>query len=284
MSLSTLAITIPASVDGTELSGCLACPEFLGLWEEDGVLTIYWQGSEATMRQSLHEALAQLNAVIQDTALQVQLVEPQDWNAQWAASVKPIRIGRRIGIRPSWETMEMPDGGIELVIDPKQAFGTGHHATTQLLLEWLEDLSPLPDSRVLDVGTGSGILSMVALRLGALSALGIDTDAVAIDCAKEYAEVNGFTESLDLRACRTEDIADQPFDIIVANIDRNTILAISPEFSRFRSSATQLFLSGLLEEDECDVVKQLSGHGWIHQAMRECEGWIALQFCVASSA
>ena len=122
---------------------------------------------------------------------------------------------------------------------------------------------------------------MVALRLGALSALGIDTDAVAIDCARDYAEMNGFTEVLDLRACRTDDIADQSFEIIVANIDRNTILAISSEFSRFRSSATQLFLSGLLEEDEFDIVEQLSRHGWVHQATREREGWIALQFlCV----
>ena len=284
MSLSTLAITIPACVDGPELSGCLACPEFLGLWEEDGALTIYWQGSESTMRQALHEALVQLNAVIPDTAIQVQLVEPQDWNAQWAASVKPIRIGRRIGIRPSWASMEMPEDGIEIILDPKQAFGTGHHATTHLLLEWLEDLPCLAGWRVLDVGTGSGILSMVALRLGALSALGLDTDAVAIDCAKDYADVNGFAEALELRACRTDDIPDQPFEIIVANIDRNTILAISSEFSRFRSSATQLFLSGLLEEDESDIVEQLSRHGWVHQAVRKRDGWIALHFCVSSSA
>jgi len=284
MCVSTFAITIPACVDGTELSGCLACQDFLGLWEEDGVLTIYWQGSETAMRQGLHEALAQLNAVIPDTAIQVQLVEPQDWNARWAASVKPIRIGRRLGIRPSWATMEMPDDGIQLIIDPKQAFGTGHHATTHLLLEWLEDVSCLTSSRVLDIGTGSGILSMMALRLGALSALGIDTDAVAIDCAKDYAEVNGFTEELKLQVCRTDDLADQSFEIIVANIVRNTILDIASEFSRFRFSATQLFLSGLLEDDESDIVKRLSRHGWIHQAMRKRDGWIALHFCVASSA
>ena len=180
--------------------------------------------------------------------------------------------------------MEIPDDGIELIIDPKQAFGTGHHATTQLLLKWLEDVSSLTGSRVLDVGTGSGILSMVALRLGALSALGIDSDAVAIDCAKDYAEVNGFTEELELRACRTDEMTDESFEIIVANIDRNTILDSSSEFSKFRSSTTQLLLSGLLVEDESDIVARLTFYGWAQQAMREREGWIALQFCVASSA
>lgn len=281
---SILEVKIPACVDGPELSGLLACPEFLGLWEQDGELMIYWQGGEPPMRQYLYEALVQLNVTISKEAIQVQLVEYQDWNAQWAASVKPIRIGRRIGVRPSWATMDMPEEGIEIVLDPKQAFGTGHHATTHLLMEWLEEMSEWKDCRVLDVGTGSGILSMVALRLGAMSALGIDLDPVAVDCAKEYAVINGFTDKLDLQCCRMEDLAPQAFEIIVANIDRRTILEISPGFSRLRSSTTQLFLSGLLQEDEFEVVEELTNKGWDQKAIREREGWIALQFGVASSA
>jgi len=281
---SMLEVKIPACVDGAELSGLLACPEFLGLWEQDGALTIYWQGSELPMRQCLHEALAKLNFTISNTAIQVQLVEHQDWNAQWAASVKPLRIGRRIGIRPSWASMDMPEDGIEIILDPKQAFGTGHHATTHLLLEWLEELSDLKDCRVLDVGTGSGILSMVALRLGALVALGIDNDPIAIDCAKDYAVINGFSEELDLRGCRIEELVSHPYEFILANIDRKTILEISSGLSRLRSSETQLFLSGLLEEDESDVVERLTRHGWAQRAIRAREGWIALQFGVASSS
>ena len=284
MPSSIFEIKIPACVDGAELSGLLACPEFLGLWEQDRTLRIYWQGNEERLLQNVQGALAQLGATIPDTSIQLQRVTPQDWNAQWAASVKPIRIRQRIGIRPSWASMEMSKDGIEIVLDPKQAFGTGHHATTHLLLEWLEEMSALKDSRVLDVGTGSGILSMVALRLGALSALGIDSDVVAIDCAKDYAMVNGFTEELELRACRIDELANQSFEIIVANIDRNTILEILPGFSRLRSSETQLFLSGLLEEDGFDVVEQLTSHGWAQQAIRSREGWIALHFCVSSSA
>ena len=284
MSPSIIQIQIPASVDGAELSGLLAGPEFLGLWEQDGGLTIYWQGSEGSILQELQVALGQLNATIPNTSIHLQLVTHQDWNAQWAASVKPIRIGRRIGIRPSWTTMELPDDGIEIVLDPKQAFGTGHHATTHLLIEWLEDVLCLTGCRVLDVGTGSGILSMVAVRLGALSALGIDNDVVAIDCARDYAAANEFKEELELRCCRVDELADQSFEVIVANIDRKTILEISPEFSRLRSSATQLFLSGLLEEDASDMVKQFSSLGWTQQAIREREGWIALQFGVLSSA
>jgi ribosomal protein L11 methyltransferase len=284
MSSSIYEIQIPACVDGAELSGILACPMFLGLWEQDGVLTIYWQGNQEGLIQEVQEALVQLDVTIPASSFQLQYVTPRDWNSEWAASVKPIRIGQRIGIRPSWATMEMPEDGIEIILDPKQAFGTGHHATTHLLIEWLEDVSWLTDYRVLDVGTGSGILSMVALRLGALYALGIDNDDVAIDCAKDYAVVNGFTKELDLLSCRMNELREQSFEIIVANIDRKTILEISPEFSRFRSSATQLFLSGLLKDDATEVVEHMTRHGWTQQAIREREGWIALEFHMSASA
>ena len=276
-------ITIPACVDGGELSGLLACPEFLGLWQTDESLTMYWKGSTKDRIHHIHEALIQLGVMLPFAAIHEQVVVSQDWNAQWAASVQPIHVGKRIGIRPSWDTMDLPKEGIEIVLDPKQAFGTGHHVTTQLLLEWLEDLSPLSDSRILDVGTGSGILSMVAIRLGAQSALSIDNDAVAIDCANEYAVVNGFGNELELRACQIDELPGEAFEIIVANLDRNTILANAPEFLRFRSSATQLFLSGLLEEDQSDVVEKFTTHGWVYQAIRKREGWIALQFGVEPS-
>jgi ribosomal protein L11 methyltransferase len=95
--------------------------------------------------------------------------------------------------------------------------------------------------------------------------------------------VNGFAKELDLRPCRTDELADQSFEIIVANIDRKTILEISPEFSRFRHSSTELFLSGLLEEDAPDIVEQFTSWGWTQKAIREREGWIALQFRVSSS-
>ena len=133
----------------------------------------------------------------------------QDWNAQWAASVKPIRIGRRIGIRPSWTTMELPEDGIEIVLDPTQAFGTGHHATTHLLIEWLEDVSWLTGYRVLDVGTGSGILSMVALRLGAgVCAWGLIVMPWPLTVPRDYAAGEWVYERTRLAMpCRINELA-----------------------------------------------------------------------------
>lgn len=129
----------------------------------------------------------------------------QDWNRQWAQSVRPIRIGKRIVIRPSWESVALQARDIEIVLHPKQAFGTGHHATTRMLLEWREDVIYGGES-VMDVGAGSGILAMAALRLGAASAVGVECDPVAVDCARDYATENGCGDHLKFRCGTLEEV------------------------------------------------------------------------------
>ncbi|MBA3612841.1 MAG: 50S ribosomal protein L11 methyltransferase [Nitrospirales bacterium] len=282
MDATVFEMTIPVSVDAAELAGILDCQEFLGAWEAEGSVVLYWSRNGATILQQVRAAISVLGVVPPEESLQFHPVKTQDWNATWAASVQPIRIGRRIGIRPSWATMDMPQGGVELIIDPKQAFGTGHHATTQLILEWLEGVTWVPGMRVLDVGTGSGILAMAALRLGATTALGIDVDTTALDCAREYAAVNNIQEELTLSSCQLATLPDQSFDVILANLDRRTILQVMVQFSRMRGPHTQLVLSGLLEEDEFEIVRQLEGWGWLRRHVRRRDGWIAIQLGVAS--
>jgi ribosomal protein L11 methyltransferase len=282
MNAAVFELSLPACVDVAELAGMLACPSFLGAWEADGSVVLYWSEETIEILQQVRSALTMLGVDVPACALHFQPVMVQDWNAKWAESVQPVRIGRRIGIRPSWATMVMPDDGITLIIDPKQAFGTGHHATTRLILEWLEEVSWVPGMRVLDVGTGSGILAMAALRLGATSALGIDVDATALDCAREYSRVNAFTEALELRCCRMETLSAQSFDVILANLDCRTLLHIYGEFSRMRHSQTQLMVSGLLEEDEAEIVSRLEGQGWIRRHVRRQDGWIAVQLEASS--
>ncbi len=282
MDATVFEMTIPVSVDAAELAGILDCQEFLGAWDAEGSVVLYWSKNGAAILQQVRSAISALGMVSPEGSLQFHPVRAQDWNATWAASVQPIRIGRRIGIRPSWATMDMPQDGVELIIDPKQAFGTGHHATTQLILEWLEGVTWVPGMRVLDVGTGSGILAMAALRLGATTALGIDVDATALDCAREYAAVNNIQEELTLSSCPLATLPNQSFDVILANLDRRTILQVMIEFPRMRSLHTQLVLSGLLEEDESEIVGQLEGQGWLRRHVRRCDGWIAIQLGVAS--
>lgn len=269
-------VKVPLCVEGAELAGALDGEGFLGSWEQDGLLVLYWRGREADILPCVQAGLHRLGIMIPESAMRLEQVIEKDWNAQWAASVHPVRVGRRLGIRPGWMSMELPEDGIELVIDPRQAFGTGHHATTQLMLERLEDMTWPPGSRVLDVGTGSGILSMAALRLGASYALGIDIDQTAIECAREYAFVNHFQEELEFRVCRLEEVPTQEFHVILANVDRRTLVSLCEPLAGRRSSATQLLVSGLLDEDEQAMISHFQQAGWMHHSTTRRGEWIAL--------
>lgn len=116
MNAPVFQITISACVDANELAGVLACPEFLGAWEEDELVVLYWQENGAEILQRVRSAVSGLGVNLPEGSIHCRPVIAQDWNAKWAASVQPIRIGHRIGIRPSWATMDMPGNGIELII------------------------------------------------------------------------------------------------------------------------------------------------------------------------
>jgi ribosomal protein L11 methyltransferase len=174
---------------------------------------------------------------------------------------------------------------IEIVLDPKQAFGTGHHATTRMLLEWLEPLIGGGEF-VLDIGAGSGVLSMVALRLGAASALGVECDAVAVECARDYAAENGFGDNLEFRCGTLEDIDRQGVlrpDLVLANLDCQTLLRLCDELTRYVSHGARLLLSGILLDQEQEIVQAFSKVGAMLSQRREQEGWVALELLRAES-
>jgi ribosomal protein L11 methyltransferase len=174
---------------------------------------------------------------------------------------------------------------IEIVLDPKQAFGTGHHATTRMLLEWLEEFIGGGEC-VLDVGAGSGILSMVALRLGAASALGVECDAVAVECARGYAAENGYGDNLEFRCGTLEDIDRQEAlrpDLVLANLDRETLLLYCVELSQYVSHGARLLLSGILLDQEQEIVQAFYKVGAMLSQRREQEGWVALEMLMAEA-
>jgi ribosomal protein L11 methyltransferase len=281
-------VQIRTGVDAGELISRLADPVTQGGWDDNGVIHLYWPKLEWSM-----EAHARLTSILlaldanasAERDIRVEELPDQDWNRQWAQSVKPIRIGRRIVIRPSWETAALQAQDIEIVLDPKQAFGTGHHATTRMLLEWLEDLVHGGES-VLDVGAGSGILSMVALRLGAASALGVECDPVAVDCARDYAAENGFGDHLEFRCGTLEDIdphGELRSDLVLANLDRQTLLLLCDELAQHVSRGARLLLSGILLDQEREIVEAFSKVGAMLSQRREQEGWVALELLMAES-
>ena len=276
MNRNFVEVSVRAEVEPGELLGMLDNDEFLGSWEEEGIFHIYWledkwnSAALSDLKQSL-ECLGIKNADVK-----VKVVEDRDWNAAWAASLRPIRLGRNIRIRQSWNPRDPSFGGIELVLDPKRAFGTGYHATTQLMIEWLEERIKGAE-RVLDIGTGSGILSMIAIRLGAASALGIDIDAVAVDCARQYAEENGFGTELEFRVSSFESLEPGPHDVILANIDGRTLHRLSEFLPGLLGEEGIACFSGLQEQDYEAISGTLSEAGLRITAQRQRDEWIALE-------
>lgn len=275
-----IQVDVATSLDAGELLGVLNDPAVTGAWQEEDSVHLYWPGDHCgpDTWQGLRLALTRLGHPKPACAITINHLADRDWNAQWASLVEPIRIGLVV-IRPSWKEAALNPGEIELIIDPKQAFGTGHHATTQLLIEWLQQVVT-PTDRVLDVGTGSGVLAMVALRFGAATAKGIDFDPVAIACARDYAQVNGFDGRLTLAVENVQ--TEQPQDrfeptLVLANLDRQTLLDSAETLCRHASAGARLLLSGLLVEQRGEVEAAYASQGVYVKETRERDGWIALE-------
>lgn len=274
-------VRILSCPDAGEFLGLLDDPDVGGVWEDGEALHLYWPSlqwsSERLDRVQL--ALRRLHGEGRPLPeIVIDSLPHQDWNRQWAESVKPLRIGRRIVVRPSWEAVEAQADHIEIVLDPKQAFGTGHHATTRMLLEWLETLV-LDGATVLDVGTGSGILAMVALRLGATRAVGLDHDPVAVECAQDYARENRFGEELTL-SCGTLAPGER-FDLVLANLDAATLTGLSDGLAA--ATGRRLLVSGVLVDQRREIAEAFACAGLYQGEVRELDGWTAMEFLRADA-
>ncbi|WP_425145437.1 50S ribosomal protein L11 methyltransferase [Deinococcus sp.] len=189
------------------------------------------------------------------------LDEPDlDWQAEWKASLRPVRAGR-ITVVPGWLLPEVQAGQVPLIIEPGMAFGTGHHATTRMAIEALSALK-LNGQRVLDVGSGSGVLALAASLLGASSALGLDIDPLTIPVALENARTNGYLPAaaglkhpqsgrlLDFQEGSLSDELpwdDQPYGVLVANLYAELHDLLAPDYRSALQAGGTLILTGILE-------------------------------------
>jgi ribosomal protein L11 methyltransferase len=177
-------------------------------------------------------------------------VPDEDWGEGWKKDFRPLDVGR-VRVRPSWIDAPPPPGMVEVVLDPGMAFGTGTHPTTALCLAALSDLlGARPGASVLDVGTGSGLLAIAARKLGAGRVAGNDDDPVAVRVARENAERNG--AALELTGAPVEAIPGT-FDVVVANILANVLVALAPALAAKVAPGGVLLLSGILHPQEDEV-------------------------------
>jgi len=274
-------VCIRGTLDTGELLSRLDDSTVQGAWEDGGEVHLYWAEDQWNRERlaSVRAALSDAAIASSELSLSVTRVPAQDWNEAWARSVKPLRIGRLV-IHPSWEPVLLGPRDIEIVLDPKQAFGTGHHATTRMLLEWLqEDIRG--GEEVLDVGTGSAILTMAAVKLGAASAIGVEIDPVAVDCAKEYVALNGVADRIEILCGTLADLSQerrQTADLVLANLDRQNVLDLADDLTSSALRGARILVSGILVEQQTEIMDRFSSLGLACLERREEEGWVALKF------
>ncbi len=204
-------------------------------------------------------------------------VKEEDWANNWKKYYKPFRVGKSLIIKPSWEDVEPKDGDRILEIDPASTFGTGQHHTTKMVMEMLEDIIS-GGERVLDLGCGSGILSIAALLLGAREVAICDIFENAVKTAAENIEKNKFTSFNAYCGNIIEDKALREkigggYDVICANIVADVIIAMSPLFEEFLNDGGKLMVSGVIDERVDEVTAALSENGWKVVNAKNEEGW-----------
>ena len=210
----------------------------------------------------------------------IEGVEDADWENNWKAFYKPMEIGERLIVVPDWEQAETGDR-VELRLNPGLAFGTGSHATTRLCLTALEKIVA-PGMKVLDLGCGSGILSIAALLLGAERAFACDIDDKAVDVAYENAALNGVDR--DRYAVRAGDVLSDAglrkemgtgYDVVVANIVSDVIIALAPAVRGLMKEGGRFLPSGIIDSREEEVRAALEAAGFAVEEAGCSEGWVS---------
>ena len=248
-------------------------------------VTFYLEAKEAGFAKlgEVRIALQDLKQERQDLGtllMTLEEVQDADWENNWKQYYKPMEIGERLLIIPKWETAD-PEGRTPLYLDPGLTFGTGAHATTRLCLTALEGLIH-GGERVLDLGCGSGILSVAALRLGAGSALAVDIDDKCRDAAGENAALNGIGEEsfavLTGNILTDEAVAEKTgggYDVVLANIVADVIIALAPRVRGLLREGGTFLCSGIIEGRVEEVAEALRNAGLEIQDRREDNGWFA---------
>lgn len=273
-------VTIRAIPQNSEIiSGLLWQLDINGINETDNELIVYYDESKNISIYDIKNILdeAAKNNFVETYELYEEDLEDKNWNEEYEKSVRVIKVTDKIIIKPSFKQYEPEEGQLVITIDPKMSFGTGEHQTTKLVLKFLEEYIKKGDV-VLDVGTGTGILAIASVFLGASKSIGIDNDEWCYLNGNENVKMNNLENKVEIRLAEINQVLEKDFDIITANINKHILLDIAEEIRNKIKKTGILILSGLLISDEEDVSKKYISIGFSPLAKMQMDEWISLTF------
>lgn len=237
--------------------GCCGCQQ------SDALIIAYFESSRdpGQIKQALieHFPIEGLPQPTTDQEIECQYVPEEDWTAKLKEHFKPLAVSDKVTVTPTWEPIEPQPDKIVIQIDPKQAFGTGHHVTTQMALRLLEKYIS-PGDLLLDVGTGTGILAIAALKLGAYRAVALDIDPVAVEAAAENCKLNGVSSKVRLIVGETATLRNLAgkFNLVLANINKGAIVSLLPGLNDFVAATGHVILTGVLREERQEILQSIA--------------------------
>ena len=237
------------------LSGLLWELNISGLTEEQQSIIIFSEGNYLS-KETVENFLRKMKAenLFSEFSVDEYELENKNWNEEWEKNLNIIKVNDKLVIKPSTKEYNPKENEIVLTIDPKMSFGTGEHQTTKLMLKMIERYVK-PGMKVLDVGSGTAILAIASVKLGAVSAVAVDNDELCFANGIENIGLNEVSEEVEVRIGELKDINESNFDMILANIQKNVILGIADDIRKRLINEGIIILSGLLNKDEEDVVE-----------------------------
>lgn len=263
--MNSIQITIEANqYQQEELIALLSDYDPSGFEEKENELIAYFNEPD------FDEAIKH---IIKGYDYSINIIEEKNWNEEWERNFQPVKVGNFAAVRADFHA-PINDVQYEIIITPKMSFGTGHHATTYMMMEQMKDID-FKHKTVFDFGTGTGILAILAEKSGASNIIAIDVDDWSIENAKENFERNNCSK---IDVSLSSGIPAQQFDIILANINRNVILQYLPELKKAVKPKGYILFSGLLSTDEQDILKACNALSLQLIRQKERNNWISLLF------
>lgn len=238
----------------------------------------------AAQLEAIYSALDRLKSLGADLRMETGSIREEDWANEWKKFFKPQPVGKRLIIKPSWETVNDPQGRVIIELDPESSFGTGRHFTTQLCLELMEQYLE-PGDEIIDLGCGSGIIFISALKLGAKNAVGVDISEDAVRISRKNALSNNISEE-QFEVYRGDIVTDpgllkkacKGYELVTANIVADVLLAMTDAFRQLVKPDGKLVLSGIIDDRLDEVISAVKQKGFIFIEQKHRDIWNAAVF------
>lgn len=270
-----LGVTVRDEEQADVVTAILSDYPFEAFAQEEQMLRAYiTSGEYASCCEDVASALR---------ALEVEWVEniiaQQNWNAEWESGFSPVRVEGATPIYIRAEHHPAPDEDmLDVVIAPRMSFGTGHHTTTALMSRSIAELD-FSGKRGLDMGCGTGVLAIVAVKCGAAGMVAVDIDEWACESCRDSISLSGVSEQINVRCGSMSAVGDEKFDFILANINRNILIDMMPSFASLLLRGGKLLMSGFLAEDVAVMESAAARHGFSVDALHERDGWVVMVCC-----